>query len=448
MKQTITLLFLLFFCLNSFTQVKRTVHVETAGTLSTLIEASAKYEITDLTLTGKLNGYDVAYLREMAGGYEKAPTEGKLEHLNMEEGVIVKGGSYQVYSGTYSTENMEVGERMFAYLEKIKTISIPKSTKVIKRSAFFSCTGLESFTFPDNTFLLEHQAFEKCSSLQRVYIGKGLDFSGSLKFGNFNYCPQLERFDVSEENPYLKSADGVLYSKDGSKLYRYPNARGPVYEIPEGVELDRGAFQGCADLESVVISEGIEALDWEVFNDCSGLKSVKLPESLLTMKGDVFRRCSSLTSIILPSKLTYIGAAFCGCIGIREIYSKNPTPPEANFSCDFDQENCKVYVPVGSSSAYSKAEGWRNFFHIIETDFSGIADVSTDPELKVYPNPASDVIRIEGEGIVECILFDFSGKTVLKSATPEVNVSFLPSGIYHLLIKTVRGDFYKKMIKQ
>jgi len=275
-----------------------------------------------------------------------------------------------------------------------------------------------------------------------------LDFSGSLGFGNFTYCPKLEQFEVSEENPYLKSADGVLYSKDGSKLYRYPNARGPVYEIPEGVELERGAFQGCADLESVVIPEGIESLDWEVFNDCSGLKSVKLPESLISMEGDVFRNCISLISITLPSKLTSMGAAFCGCTGIKEIYSKNPTPPEADFSYEFDQENCKVYVPLGSYSAYSKAEGWRNFFHIIESDFSGIADVSAAPELKVYPNPASDVIRIEGEGIFECVLFDLSGKPVLKSANAELNVSFLPSGIYHLLIKTVRGDFYKKMIKQ
>ena len=131
--------------------------METAGTLSTLIEASAKYEITDLILTGKLNGDDVAYLREMAGGDEwQGYTEGKLEYLNMEDAVIVKGGSYKVYTYTFSTENMEIGERMFYYLKKIKTVSIPKTTKVIRNGAFHGCSGLESFVFPDNTFLIEN----------------------------------------------------------------------------------------------------------------------------------------------------------------------------------------------------------------------------------------------------------------------------------------------------
>lgn len=41
----------------------KTVEVKTAGTLSSLIPASEKNEVTDLTVSGKLNGDDVLYIR-------------------------------------------------------------------------------------------------------------------------------------------------------------------------------------------------------------------------------------------------------------------------------------------------------------------------------------------------------------------------------------------------
>lgn len=42
---------------------------------------------------------------------------------------------------------------------------------------------------------------------------------------------------VSDENPYFKSVDGILFSKDGKELIRYPKDRTDTsYRIPEGVE--------------------------------------------------------------------------------------------------------------------------------------------------------------------------------------------------------------------
>ena len=56
-------------------QVKRTVNVATAGTLSTLISDGEKYTIDELTLTGNLNGTDFRLLRDMAGhNYQGMPT--------------------------------------------------------------------------------------------------------------------------------------------------------------------------------------------------------------------------------------------------------------------------------------------------------------------------------------------------------------------------------------
>lgn len=43
------------------------VEVQSAGSLSSLIEDSQKNQITDLTITGNLNGTDIRFIREMAG---------------------------------------------------------------------------------------------------------------------------------------------------------------------------------------------------------------------------------------------------------------------------------------------------------------------------------------------------------------------------------------------
>ena len=49
-------------------QTARTIAVEQAGTLASFIEAGQKYQIDQLTISGKLNGTDLKFLREMADG--------------------------------------------------------------------------------------------------------------------------------------------------------------------------------------------------------------------------------------------------------------------------------------------------------------------------------------------------------------------------------------------
>jgi hypothetical protein len=64
------------------THTKRTINVEVAGTLPTLISDAEKYEIEELILTGELNGTDFRLLRDMSGNnYLGKPTNGKLKTL-------------------------------------------------------------------------------------------------------------------------------------------------------------------------------------------------------------------------------------------------------------------------------------------------------------------------------------------------------------------------------
>src|SRR5215469_701117 len=84
---------LLHFSLSA--QTSLTLNVATAGTLPTLINSSQKFQITDLTLTGNLNGTDILFIREMAGVdcFANA-TSGILTVLDLSSINIVSGGDY------------------------------------------------------------------------------------------------------------------------------------------------------------------------------------------------------------------------------------------------------------------------------------------------------------------------------------------------------------------
>ena len=133
MKHLLLFLFVLI-SLASYGQNKRTINVETAGTLPTLISDDEKYMIDELTLTGELNGTDFRLLRDMAGNnWQGLATGGRLRKIDLSGVKIVAGGENYVqtedivaFSGRttsntngfiYTTEEDVFGPCMFAGCE-------------------------------------------------------------------------------------------------------------------------------------------------------------------------------------------------------------------------------------------------------------------------------------------------------------------------------------------
>lgn len=44
----------------------------------------------------------------------------------------------------------------------------------------------------------------------------------------------LTEIKVDPENPYFSEKDGVVFSKDGTKLIMFPSGRSGDYQIPDG----------------------------------------------------------------------------------------------------------------------------------------------------------------------------------------------------------------------
>ncbi len=79
------------------------------------------------------------------------------------------------------------------------------------------------------------------------------------------YTPNLKSIIVDKQNKDLKSKDGILFTKDGAYLLKYPAKKaGKEYSIPDNMEfICYGAFAHC-ELETVYYSKqkkGIESYD-------------------------------------------------------------------------------------------------------------------------------------------------------------------------------------------
>lgn len=110
--------------------------METAGTLPALIDSNQKDEITDLTLTGNLNGTDILFIREMAGSdVNDYQTSGMLANLDLAGVNIVSEGA--AYLNTdYIYSNDTISGSMFEYCYKLKSIILPNNVTLIGGRAF------------------------------------------------------------------------------------------------------------------------------------------------------------------------------------------------------------------------------------------------------------------------------------------------------------------------
>ena len=128
-------------------------------------------------------------------------------------------------------------------------------------------------------------AFRNCSTLTKARIPKSIelvihtpladtDASGAISpnFMNpFTGCTSLESIEVDEDNPTMMSVGGVLFNKDGTRLYAYPaGKKAESYVVPEGVTwVGAGAFDSNGYLASLELPESISIICGYAFNGCT-----------------------------------------------------------------------------------------------------------------------------------------------------------------------------------
>ena len=404
-----------------------TLHVDKAGTLSTLIAANRKYEITDLTLTGNLNGTDILFLRDMAGRNSSGNvTNGKLSKLNLTDANITS-----------------IGDRAFEECRRLTNITIPNSITLIGDRAFSGCTGLTNITIPNSVTWIGDFAFSDCTGLTNVIIGNSVNtMISSIAFRG---CTGLKEFIVSEQNQKYSSIEGVLLNKEKTTIINCPMGKQGSYVIPNSViTVESSAFHGCTGLTNVTIPNSVTSIGGSAFRGCTGLTSITIPNSVTTIETWAFRDCRRLTNITIPNSVTSIeNGAFQGCSGLTEIHCKSPQPVTINASVfnNVNTTTCKLYVPKGSYTAYWLAPGWSDFKNIIEEDATAIQTINKDI---ASIHSISNGIYIDAKETASIVVYNLSGQTVYQNVINGSTEITLNKGVY---IVRVNNESQKVIVK-
>lgn len=413
------------------------VHVEKAGTLSDYIAESEKLNVEELEVSGNLGGKDIAFIREMAGTYNHANTEGKLVYLDMTEANIVADGEYYLRSSSgkeyLPTENT-IGERMFTS-RGLQTILLPKSVTSIDDNAFFSCHSLNKVVIYDNSVkTIGMAAFEYCSSLADIILPEGVTTIARSAFWG---CSSLSRIDLPEGVTTI--GHSAFYGCEKLSSVKLPNSlttiegfafsgcNGLTITIPDNVEsMSMLTFYNCKELVSVVIPNSVKSIGTEAFNGCSALKSIVLPEGMTLIKKWTFADCSSLVDVTLPSTMTTLEyGAFENCTSLRSVTIPNSVNTvDAPFYGCSSLSDIKVPDYLYETSIFSG---------------TGITDI-TVPEGTTVVGSFADCTKLVSITFPEGIkaLTDFSGCSSLRAIDIPDGVSVIGPGLFEHCTKLTK----------
>lgn len=146
--------------------------------------------------------------------------------------------------------------------------------------------------------------FSDCTMLRDVFIPATVtDISSQL----FDNCYELKKISVSGSSETFASVDGVLYSKDMTKLCFYPMGKTDAeYIIPDTVtEIGDFAFFKCSALTAVEIPESVERIGYEAFDFCTQLASMTIPAKVSEIGDYAFYGCAALSAINVAEENQY-----------------------------------------------------------------------------------------------------------------------------------------------
>lgn len=251
----------------------------------------------------------------------------------------------------------------------------------------FSREGPSLFLYPSAREGTQYTVPEGVVGVRRVPENGALEslfLPASMRDADLS-LNNLKRIEVHPDNPYFKSVDGVLYSKDGRRLLTFPARWGLSYTVepgtveleyiisnhlqclsfPEGVQSLRSLSLVCPNLLRIALPATLKDLNAWNFGLCPNLRHIEIspahpayrsidgvvftadgrelvfippgrdgtyaiPEGTTTISEDAFRYANRLERLILPASLTTIpGKAF---VGLDSLVAFEVSPENPNFS--------------------------------------------------------------------------------------------------------------------
>lgn len=222
--------------------------------------------------------------------WHATPAEGALSIPAKLDGLSVAGiGSYAFEDCTGLTAVIIpdgvawIANDAFRGCSGLQEVSIPSTVAEIDQDAFADCTGLESVILPEGVESIGFETFSGCTGLRKVSIPDSVTSIGNEAFEN---CTGVRDGTTV---PGLVLVDGWVVGYNGTNL---------------SAHLDLSGLRGLADnalawadLESIILPQGLRAIGAEAFHGCYSLEGVSIPDSVIRIGELAFAGCSALAGI-------------------------------------------------------------------------------------------------------------------------------------------------------
>ena len=196
----------------------------------------------------------------------------------------------------------------------IMTASINASTT--GNYIFLNAASLKKVIIGENVTSLGGDSFSNCNKLDDLTI---LTEKADINNGILGSAGSLKEVKTNEENSKYMVEEGVLFSKDGSKIYAYPTGKvEDIYKIPSNVkEIGNSAFYGCRSLKNIDIPSTVEKVGLTAFR-ASSIITASINAS--TTENYIFLNAASLEKVIIGENVTSLGGnSFSNCSKLKSI---------------------------------------------------------------------------------------------------------------------------------
>ena len=198
---------------------------------------------------------------------------------------------------------------------------------------------------PDSVTSLGFACFADCNSLSSVTIGSGVT---QLPDDCFRNCFSLSVITIPDRITSL----GVNCFYNSSSL--------SSIIIPDSVtSLGDYCFQSSS-LSSVTIGSGVTQLPTSCFSNSNSLSSITIPDWITSLGVFCFFNSFVLSSVTIGSGVTSLGeSCFNSCYSLSSITCLPTVPPTSGGGMFDSTNNCPIYVPNDSVTAYKSA--WSDY---------------------------------------------------------------------------------------
>lgn len=350
--------------LSKRTDLDKTLTIDMGQEPGTLKKKLGKdlYKVRSLIIRGKINGEDLATLRDMVGC--TGDKTRRLAKLNLRAAQIVKGGIYM--NDKELDKDNHLPDLAFECAVSLRSITVPSTLRSIGYATFQDTYSLREVNLNEGLVEIDTWAFASWnveSSLEKINIPSTVrSFQGTT----FASCYKLKDFTFHPNNPYY-TFDGIaVYTKDYGQIVHIIPSYDGMLPLPNECRTVQWSSLRSSRIKGFVGKNVVE-IGGAAFDDLEGANYLAF--------GSKLKRVG-----IGPFSYARLNKLFLGCHDIPD--GEYVDYVDGVYSDIWDSyKNVTLYVPRDAVDKFRKHRVWgmaKDVLPIEDTEFAYLADTELD----------------------------------------------------------------------